>query len=57
MPELPEVHTISQDLKNNIVGYKIENIQIERNYKIPEIEKIRLGKIKGKKIIRCGKNC
>ncbi|HOS88506.1 MAG TPA: bifunctional DNA-formamidopyrimidine glycosylase/DNA-(apurinic or apyrimidinic site) lyase [bacterium] len=50
MPELPEVHTISQDLKNNIVGYKIENIQIERNYKIPEIEKIRLGKIKDKKI-------
>jgi formamidopyrimidine-DNA glycosylase len=36
MPELPEVHTISQDLKNNVVGFEIKNIQIAKNYRIPD---------------------
>ncbi len=44
MPELPEVHTISQDLNKHIVGFKIKNIQISRNYKlpIPEITKLKI---------------
>lgn len=50
MPELPEVHTISQDLKNNIVGFEIKNIQISKNYRIPNDQKRRLAKLKGKKI-------
>lgn len=32
MPELPEVHTISSDLNNNIKGYQIINIGIAENY-------------------------
>lgn len=50
MPELPEVHTISQDLKNNIVGFEIKNIQTANNYRIPDDQKKRLLKLKGKKI-------
>lgn len=50
MPELPEVHTISQDLKNNIVGFEIKNIQISKNYRIPNNQKRSLAKLKGKKI-------
>lgn len=50
MPELPEVHTISQDLKNNIVGFEIKNIQISKNYRIPDDQKKKLAKLKGKKI-------
>lgn len=50
MPELPEVHTISQDLKNNIVGFEIKNIQTANNYRIPDDQKKKLLKLKGKKI-------
>ena len=51
MPELPEVHTISQDLKNDIVGFEIKNIHITDYYRIPEDQKKKLHKLKGKKII------
>ena len=34
MPELPEVHTISSDLNNNIKGYQIINIGIAENYSV-----------------------
>jgi len=50
MPELPEVHTISQDIKKNIVGFEIKNIQIDKNYRIPDEQKSKLAKLKGKKI-------
>jgi len=50
MPELPEVHTISQDLKNNVVGFEIKNIQTANNYRIPDDQKKKLLKLKGKKI-------
>ena len=50
MPELPEVHTISQDLKANIIGFEIKNIQIAKNYRIPDEQKQKLAKLKGKKI-------
>jgi formamidopyrimidine-DNA glycosylase len=51
MPEFPEVHTISQDLKKNIVGFKIKNIQISKHYKLPEKVQTALKKIIGKKIL------
>ena len=50
MPELPEVHTISQDLNKNIVGYEIKNIQISKNYKLPKKELLKLRALIGKKI-------
>ena len=50
MPELPEVHTISQDLKNNVVGFEIKKIHITNNYRIPQDQKKKLLKLKGKKI-------
>lgn len=50
MPELPEVHTISQDLNKHTVGYEITNIKISENYKIPNDVKKRLKLIIGKKI-------
>ena len=50
MPELPEVHTISQDLKANIIGFEIKNIHITNNYRIPEDQKKKLFKLKGKRI-------
>jgi formamidopyrimidine-DNA glycosylase len=55
MPELPEVHTISQDLKKNIIGYEIKSIKISPDYKIPETEKIKLAKLGGKKISDVGR--
>ena len=51
MPELPEVHTITQDLKKNIVGFEIKNIQVAKNYKIPIEVKKKLDKLIGKKFI------
>lgn len=37
MPELPEVHTIVEDLKNKIIGYEIKKVHISDRYKtIPE---------------------
>lgn len=50
MPELPEVYTISQDLKKNILGYKVTGIQINRDYKIPNDVKIKLKNLIGKEI-------
>lgn len=34
MPELPEVHTIASDLKKNVVGYRIDKVEIENGYKV-----------------------
>ena len=51
MPELPEVHTIANDLNNNIIGYEIKNIKITKNYKIPELVKKRLSSLLNKKFI------
>jgi len=51
MPELPEVQTISQDLKENIVGYEIKNIQISKDYKVPKDIQIKLAGLKGKKVL------
>lgn len=50
MPEFPEVHTISQDLKKNIVGFTIKNIQISKYYKLPSNIKLDLKKLIGKEI-------
>lgn len=50
MPEFPEVYTISQDLKKNVVGFTIKSIQISKHYKIPTQTKMELKKIIGKKI-------
>lgn len=50
MPELPEVYTISQDLKKNIVGYKIRNIQISKYYKLPSSVNTKLKNTIGYKI-------
>jgi len=50
MPELPEVHTISQDLRKNIVGYEIKGIQISKYYKLPSNIQSDLKKIVGEKI-------
>ncbi|MBW6441553.1 bifunctional DNA-formamidopyrimidine glycosylase/DNA-(apurinic or apyrimidinic site) lyase [Patescibacteria group bacterium] len=50
MPELPEVHTITQDLKKNILDFEIKNIKIYPNYKIPSDVKKKLISLYGKKI-------
>ncbi|MBU0534698.1 bifunctional DNA-formamidopyrimidine glycosylase/DNA-(apurinic or apyrimidinic site) lyase [Patescibacteria group bacterium] len=50
MPEFPEVHTISQDLKKNIVGFKVKNIQISKYYKIPSSVQVGLKELIGKEI-------
>lgn len=50
MPELPEVYTISQDLKKNIIGYKIINIQTSKYYKLPSSVNTRLKNTIGLKI-------
>lgn len=40
MPELPEVHTIASDLKKHILGWRIDGIEIEKEYKVyPNAEK------------------
>ena len=51
MPELPEVHTITQDLKDNIVGFEIKNIQLTKDYKIPDEVKKKLKRLIGEKFI------
>jgi len=43
MPEFPEVHTITNDLKKNIVGFEIQKVKIHPKYKLPNLA--------GKKII------
>lgn len=50
MPELPEVYTISQDLKKNIIGYKIVNIQTSKYYKLPSSVNTKLKNTIGLKI-------
>lgn len=50
MPELPEVHTITQDLKENVVGFEIKNIKISKDYRIPNEVKLLLKGIVGEKI-------
>lgn len=51
MPELPEVHTIANDLNNNIVGYEIKSIKIAKDYKVPELVKKKLLTLLNKKFI------
>ena len=55
MPELPEVHTISQDLNKHIAGFTIKNIQISKNYKMPKSEITKLKSIIDSKIISADK--
>ena len=50
MPEFPEAHTISQDLKKNIVGFKIKNIQISKHYKISSTVREDLRTLIGKNV-------
>jgi formamidopyrimidine-DNA glycosylase len=50
MPELPEVHTISQDLNKHVSGYSIKGIKVTHNYKIPNDVKKKLHNIIGTKI-------
>jgi formamidopyrimidine-DNA glycosylase len=50
MPELPEVHTITQDLKENVVGFEIENIKISKDYRIPKDVVVKLKGLMGEKI-------
>jgi len=51
MPEFPEVYTISQDLKKNIIGYKIKNIQVFKYYKLPSPINTKLKNTIGLKIL------
>jgi formamidopyrimidine-DNA glycosylase len=51
MPEFPEVHTISQDLKKNVIGYTINSIQISKYYKLPLSLQNALKKLVGGKIL------
>jgi formamidopyrimidine-DNA glycosylase len=34
MPELPEVHTIASDLKTTIEGFRIDDVELEKGYKV-----------------------
>jgi formamidopyrimidine-DNA glycosylase len=59
MPELPEAHTISTDLNNHIVGYKITGIKIASKYKVKPDNKVFAEQLSNKKISgvsRIGKN-
>lgn len=51
MPELPEVHTITQDLLENIVGYTIRKCDITKNYIALPNNDFFINSILGKKII------
>lgn len=54
MPELPEVHTISQDLKKNIIGYQIKSVQLAKSYRIPTNVQSELKRTIGKEILDVG---
>ncbi len=59
MPELPEVHTISSDLKKHLTGWRIDDVEIERGYKVvPSSEEYAKGLIGAQiaKVGRVGKN-
>jgi formamidopyrimidine-DNA glycosylase len=51
MPELPEVHTITQDLKENVIDFEIKNIQISKDYRIPKDVATKLKVLIGEKIV------
>lgn len=50
MPELPEVHTITNDLKKNIIGAQIIDIKIDPNYKVMPDNNSFVERVKGQKI-------
>jgi len=59
MPELPEVHTIASDLKKHLTGWRIDDVEIEKGYKVsPSSEEYAKGLIGAQiaKVGRVGKN-
>lgn len=50
MPELPEVQTITSDLKKHLEGYTIETIQVESGYNTIPSNELFLKEITGQKI-------
>lgn len=50
MPELPEVQTISNDLKNTLTGYTIKDVVIANKYTVYPSKDVFLEKVKGKAI-------
>lgn len=50
MPELPEVHTISTDLKNNILGWTIKGVKVFGGYKTLPSNSIFTKVVEGQKI-------
>lgn len=51
MPELPEVFTVTKDLKENLLQKTIKEIDVEPEYKIRPNKKDFINKVKGKKVI------
>lgn len=51
MPELPEVHTISSDLKNTVKNWTITDVQIMGTYKVLPSNEVFLKHLPGQKII------
>ena len=59
MPELPEVHTIASDLKKHLTDWRIDDVEIEKGYKVsPSSEEYAKGLIGAQiaKVGRVGKN-
>lgn len=59
MPELPEVHTIASDLKKNLVGWRINKVEIENGYTTNPDNKLYSQLLTGSlvdKVGRVGKN-
>ncbi|NMB70157.1 bifunctional DNA-formamidopyrimidine glycosylase/DNA-(apurinic or apyrimidinic site) lyase [candidate division WWE3 bacterium] len=50
MPELPEVHTITNDLKKSIIGAQILDVKIDPQYKVIPDNNSFVKLVKGKKI-------
>jgi formamidopyrimidine-DNA glycosylase len=50
VPELPEVHTITSDLKKSIIGAKIKDVKIDPKYKALPDNKTFVKALKGKTI-------
>ncbi|MFC1700356.1 DNA-formamidopyrimidine glycosylase family protein, partial [Patescibacteria group bacterium] len=46
MPEYPEVHTITNDLKKHITGFEIKKVNLDPKYSLPNIESRKIKGIK-----------
>lgn len=55
MPELPEVHTIASDLRKNLLGCKIDAVEIAHGYKVNPNNQIYAGLLTGSQIDKVGR--